>query len=78
MTIRYQTFFFTKGRHWSPFNFRWLHFSVFIIFLAQVYTFSVLILSVLNEEGITNHLRASWISTCIRLKKGDKYKGVSN
>ena len=29
MTIKYQTFFFTKRRHWSPLNFRWVHFSVF-------------------------------------------------
>ena len=32
MTIRYQTFFFTKGRRWSPLNFRWVHLSIFIIF----------------------------------------------
>ena len=25
-------FFSTKGRHWSPLNFRWAHFSVFITF----------------------------------------------
>ena len=31
LTIRYQTFF-TKGQHWSPLNFRWLHLSVFLIF----------------------------------------------
>ena len=33
MAIRYQTnFFSTKGRHWSPLNFRWAHLSVFITF----------------------------------------------
>ena len=32
MTIRYQTIFLTKGRHWSTLNFRWVHLSVFYIF----------------------------------------------
>ena len=61
MAIRYQTFFLTKGRHWSPLNFRWAHFSVLIFFLVRfLLHFGEDLCLVLYEQVITRYLRTGF------------------